>query len=142
MDDDEKERLLTIEELNTAESLNILQKSQKSSDSGKFLKYNRYKILIIIEKNDNIDIRKSSVRWLMLFMACMFMFGNTFCYDNPGPLEKQLEEEFNMDSFHYSLLYTVYSIPNMILPILGGILLDSIGIRTGLILFCSILTIG
>jgi MFS family permease len=75
-------------------------------------------------------------------MACMFMFGNTFCYDNPGPLEKQLEEEFNMDSFHYSLLYTVYSIPNMILPILGGILLDSIGIRTGLILFCSILTIG
>jgi hypothetical protein len=27
MDDDEKERLLTIEELNTAESLNLLQKS-------------------------------------------------------------------------------------------------------------------
>lgn len=47
-----------------------------------------------------------------------------------------------MDSFHYSLLYTVYSIPNMILPILGGILLDSIGIRTGLILFCAILTLG
>lgn len=47
-----------------------------------------------------------------------------------------------MDSFHYSLLYTVYSIPNMILPILGGILLDSIGIRAGLILFCAILTLG
>jgi hypothetical protein len=30
----------------------------------------------------------------------------------------------------------------MILPILGGILLDIIGIRIGLILFCAILTLG
>ena len=30
----------------------------------------------------------------------------------------------------------------MVLPIIGGILLDSMGIRVGLILFCVILTIG
>jgi len=47
-----------------------------------------------------------------------------------------------MDSTHYALLYTVYSLPNMVLPILGGVLLDSMGIRLGLILFCFILTIG
>jgi len=47
-----------------------------------------------------------------------------------------------MDSFHYSLLYTVYSLPNTVLPLFGGILLDTIGIRTGLVLFCAILTIG
>ena len=47
-----------------------------------------------------------------------------------------------MDSTSYSLLYTVYSIPNMVLPILGGIFLDRIGIRMGLILFCAILTLG
>jgi hypothetical protein len=35
-----------------------------------------------------IDLRKTSIRWCMLFMACIFMFGNTFCYDNPGPIEK------------------------------------------------------
>jgi hypothetical protein len=38
--------------------------------------------------NNNYDLRKSSLRWCMLFMACIFMFGNTFCYDNPGPIEK------------------------------------------------------
>lgn len=30
----------------------------------------------------------------------------------------------------------------MILPLLGGILLDSIGVRMGLIFFCGILTLG
>jgi len=47
-----------------------------------------------------------------------------------------------MDSTHFSLLYTVYSIPNMILPLLGGILLDTIGVRLGLIFFCAVLTLG
>lgn len=47
-----------------------------------------------------------------------------------------------MDSTHFSLLYTVYSLPNMILPLLGGILLDSIGVRMGLIFFCAVLTAG
>ena len=47
-----------------------------------------------------------------------------------------------MDSTRYSLLYTVYSLPNMLLPIFGGVLLDTIGVRTGLILFCSIAMLG
>lgn len=78
----------------------------------------------------------------MLLMACNFLLGSYFCYDNPGPLETQLEKQFHLDSTHFSLLYTVYSIPNMILPILGGVFLDRIGIRQGLILFTTILTIG
>lgn len=78
----------------------------------------------------------------MLLMACCFTLGSTFCYDNPGPLETQLEKDFHMDSFHYSLLYTVYSIPNMVLPVFGGIFLDKIGIRTGLIIFTIVLTFG
>jgi hypothetical protein len=67
------------------------KKAKKTTIPVSFSKYNRYKFIIIIENIENIDIRKSSLRWCMLFMACMFMFGNSFCYDNPGPLEKQLE---------------------------------------------------
>jgi predicted MFS family arabinose efflux permease len=87
-------------------------------------------------------MRKTNMRWVMLLMACCFTLGSTFCYDNPGPLETQLEKDFHMDSFHYSLLYTVYSIPNMVLPVFGGIFLDKIGIRTGLIIFTIVLTFG
>ena len=47
-----------------------------------------------------------------------------------------------MTSTQYAMLYTIYSLPNLILPLLGGMLLDSLGIRTGLILFCVILFAG
>lgn len=40
------------------------------------------------------------------------------------------------------MLYTVYSLPNMVLPVLGGLFLDKIGIRSGLLMFCLILTCG
>ena len=88
------------------------------------------------------NYRGGNVRWCMLAMACFYMVGSNFCYDNPGPLETQLEDQLKLDSTHFSLLYTVYSLPNMILPLLGGILLDSIGVRMGLIFFCAVLTLG
>lgn len=75
-------------------------------------------------------------------MACFYMFGSNFCYDTPGPIETQLQRQLNVDATQYSLLYSVYSMPNMVLPLLGGILLDSIGVRLGLILFCGILALG
>lgn len=78
----------------------------------------------------------------MLFMACCFLLGSYYCYDIPGVIEKPLEESFNIDSKTWSLLYTVYSIPNMVLPVFGGVFLDTIGMRAGLLLFTSILTLG
>lgn len=39
-------------------------------------------------------------------------------------------------------MYVVYSFPNMILPLLGGVFLDKIGIKIGLMMFTIILTIG
>lgn len=40
------------------------------------------------------------------------------------------------------MLYTVYSLPNLILPLIGGVLLDMLGIRNGLVIFCVLITIG
>lgn len=40
------------------------------------------------------------------------------------------------------MLYTVYSFPNIILPVVGGYLIDAIGIRKGVFLFSFILIIG
>jgi hypothetical protein len=55
--------------------------------------------------------------------------GSYFCYDNPGPIEKTLEKDLNISTTQYSLLYSVYSYPNTVLPIFGGIFLDMIGLR-------------
>jgi len=40
------------------------------------------------------------------------------------------------------MLYSIYSYPNIILPLFGGFLVDSIGIRTGVILFSTLICIG
>jgi len=40
------------------------------------------------------------------------------------------------------MMYIIYSLPNTVLPLAGGIFLDIIGIRVGLLMFTIILTIG
>ena len=75
-------------------------------------------------------------------MACNFLLGSYYCYDIPAVIEGELESDFDIDSTTWSLLYTVYSIPNMVLPIFGGVFLDTIGMRIGLLVFTLILTLG
>ena len=78
----------------------------------------------------------------MLLMACCFLLGSYYCYDNPAVIETQLEEQFNITPTTWSLLYTVYSFPNMVLPFFGGLMLDKLGMRIGLLVFTTVLTIG
>lgn len=75
-------------------------------------------------------------------LACCFLLGSYYCYDIPGVLETQIENQFNIDATKWSLLYTLYSIPNTVLPFFGGIMLDKIGMRFGMILFTTVLTLG
>lgn len=78
----------------------------------------------------------------MLFLCCFLVVPNYFCYDNPASLETQIEDKFNKTTTEYGLLYTVYAIPNCIMPLLGGLLLDKIGHRVALVIFTTLLCIG
>ena len=78
----------------------------------------------------------------MLVMACCFLLGSYYSYDIPGVIENEMESYYDIGPAEWSLFYTVYSIPNMVLPFFGGLLLDIIGIRFGLILFTAINTFG
>jgi hypothetical protein len=88
------------------------------------------------------SFRKSAWRWLMLFFGCCFLLGSYFCYDNPGPIENTMEKDLNISTSTFNLLYSVYSYPNTVLPIFGGIFLDIIGLRLGILVFSGILTLG
>lgn len=97
----------------------------------------------IVEDDGKVkSLKKTWWRWVMLVMCCFFLLGSYFCYDIPGVLEVQIEEQFIVSPTQWSLLYTVYSMPNMILPFFGGLLLDLIGYEVGLIVFTTVLTIG
>lgn len=42
----------------------------------------------------------------------------------------------------YGWLYSIYSLPNIILPFFGGFFVDKIGVRKALVIFSCFLTIG
>jgi len=68
--------------------------------------------------------------------------GAFFDYDNPTVLETQIEDELNIKPTQWALFFTLYSIPNVILPLFGGIFLDKIGVRLGLLIFSFVVVIG
>lgn len=47
-----------------------------------------------------------------------------------------------LSSTQYNLLYSIYSFPNIILPFLGGLMVDRLGVRIGIFLFTLILIVG
>jgi MFS family permease len=88
------------------------------------------------------------IRWVILFLTCTLMIGNYYCYDNPSALKEQIYERFKEDmtkaeyESNFSLLYSLYSFPNVVLPFLGGVLVDRIGARTALLLFGCFICLG
>ena len=76
---------------------------------------------------------KSSLRtrWLVLILTCLAMSGPYYAYDVPSSLHQQLEDYMPSTSSSYetqfNLLYTVYSVPNVVLPLFGGSFVDRFG---------------
>ncbi|KAG0317010.1 hypothetical protein BGZ97_006033 [Linnemannia gamsii] len=87
-----------------------------------------------------------SIRWPILAATCFIMIGNYFAFDNPAVLNKPLQEYMHMadDQFAYflNLLYTTYSIPNVILPWLGGYAADRFGYNKLLIILSALVVLG
>lgn len=80
------------------------------------------------------------VRWLVLFLSCWIMFGNYYAFDNPSALNRSLrrilapsdDADGGLFQYRFGLLYSVYSVPNVVLPFFVGHWLDQWG--TGVIL--------
>ncbi len=87
------------------------------------------------------SFRTSKWRWFGLAMACLLLFGDSYCFDNPMALQSAFEKTLGIDELKFNLLYSVYSLPNIVLPFFGGMLMDKIGLRVGLFIF-SIILIG
>ncbi|KAM3569251.1 hypothetical protein VYU27_008651 [Nannochloropsis oceanica] len=88
----------------------------------------------------------SSLRWVILLAASLLMLSNYFVYDIPASLKDLLRQNMGLDKADfepmYSLLYTVYSLPNIVLPFFGGIFVDKFGARICLIAFTLFLLAG
>ena len=58
-------------------------------------------------------------------------------------LQREIKDAMDVTTYQFANLYAWYSWPNVVLPIVGGYLMDSVfGIRLGTILFALFIIIG
>ena len=92
--------------------------------------------------NIRVSNKFGKARWLGLVSICLLMTAEYYSIDIPAALHQELKdylsgptspssaETGNTGStfeLQFNLLYTVYSMPNMLLPLAGGFVVDRVG---------------
>lgn len=89
------------------------------------------------------DPNRLCFKSIVMLMLCFLGFGSYFCYDNPAALQNYIEKDLNLTVTEYTLLYSLYSWPNVVLNFIGGFLLDSVfGIRLGTNIYMFLTFLG
>jgi MFS family permease len=81
-------------------------------------------------------------RWLVLVFISLGMFGNYYVYDCISPMADILKEQLGYSDANIGLLQAIYSIPNIFMVLLGGLLIDRIGSRKAMLLFGVLCFLG
>jgi MFS family permease len=81
-------------------------------------------------------------RWLVLLLISLAMFGNYYIYDSISPLADVLKVQLGYSDTQIGLLNAIYSFPNILMVLIGGIIIDRIGTRKSVMLFTAIIMIG
>ena len=81
-------------------------------------------------------------RWTVLVLISLAMFGNYYIYDSISPLADVLKEQLGFSDTNIGLLNAIYSIPNVLMVLIGGIIIDKIGTRKATFLFALLCFLG
>ena len=80
--------------------------------------------------------------WLVLFSVSVAMFGNYYVYDCISPLADVLKTQLGFTDANIGLLQAIYSIPNIVMVLIGGIIIDRIGTKKSTGLFAAVCLVG
>jgi MFS family permease len=81
-------------------------------------------------------------RWLVLIFASLAMFGNYYVYDCIAPVADLLAKQLGFSDSNIGLLQAIYSIPNVVMVLIGGYIVDRIGVRKALFIFGMLCFVG
>ena len=102
---------------------------------------------IQIDAKQELKKNAANISWLVLALSCGIMFGNYYAYDNPAALNRPLQDWMGfetMGAFNYwlSLCYSVYSFPNIFLPLLAGSWMENYGLKKSLMILSILVCLG
>lgn len=69
----------------------------------------------------------ASLRWWILFCISLALFGNYYVYDSIAPVADLLQRELGFSDTQLGTLNAIYSLPNIVLVLIGGVLADRYG---------------
>jgi MFS family permease len=81
-------------------------------------------------------------RWTVLIVISLAMFGNYYVYDAVSPIADLLKAQLHFSDANIGLLQAIYSVPNIVMVLIGGIIIDRIGVKKGTLLFGALCFIG
>ena len=84
----------------------------------------------------------SFLRWSALLLISLAMMGNYYIYDSISPLADLLKTQLGFSDSNIGLLNAIYSFPNIIMVLIGGLLIDRIGTKTSVLIFTALIMMG
>lgn len=81
-------------------------------------------------------------RWLVLVVISLAMFGNYYIYDSISPLADVLKTQLGFTDANIGWLNAIYSIPNIVMVLIGGLIIDYFGTRKSTFLFAALCLAG
>lgn len=81
-------------------------------------------------------------RWMVLIFASLAMFGNYYVYDALSPLADVLKQQLGFSDSNIGLLQAIYSFPNIFTVLIGGFIIDRLGLRKSLMIFGVLCVVG
>ena len=84
----------------------------------------------------------ASWRWVVLVAISVAMFGNYYVYDSIGPLADNLQRLLGYSDTQLGTLNAIYSFPNIVMVLIGGIIVDRVGTRLATVCFSGVCLLG
>lgn len=83
-----------------------------------------------------------AIRWAVLVFLSLAMFGNYYVYDSIAPLADMLQTQLGFSSTQVGTMNAIYSAPNIVMVLIGGVLVDRLGTRRSTLVFTAICLAG
>jgi MFS family permease len=81
-------------------------------------------------------------RWLVLVFLSLAMFGSYYAYDALSPLADVLKQQLHFSDENIGFLQAIYSFPNIFTVVIGGLIIDRLGLRKSLMIFGVLCFVG
>ncbi len=81
-------------------------------------------------------------RWVVLIFVSLAMFGSYYAYDALSPLADVLKQQLGFSDLNLGFLQMMYSFPNIFTVVIGGFIIDRLGLRKALMIFAILSFVG